>query len=182
MTTAQARDALATRQPRFALSEVGHWAERYAYAADEPAIDELAATVRERGHFLRDEFLEAYRWKTHRTAHHVVRYTNEEIVDVTALAFRQPNEQLRISLLLALKGVDWAVASALLHIGLSADYPILDFRALWSLHSAVPPSLTFDFWWEYVSCCRAIAEAAGTTVRELDKALWAFSKANQPAG
>jgi hypothetical protein len=183
MTPTQARDALERCEPRMRLAEAHEWAARYAYDVDDDkVIDAIAPAVRARGHFLRDEFLDTYRWKTHRTLRHAEKYSEAEIADVTGVAFRQTDEKLRICLLRALDGVDWPVASTLLHVGLSPDYPIIDFRALWSLGSTMPTYVNFEFWWAYVDCCRKLAADAGVTVRELDKALWAYSDANQPKG
>lgn len=182
--TSQAREALESCTPLLPLADVREWSARYSYdVGDESVIDAIAPAVRKRGHFLRDEFLETYRWKTHRTLHHVQQYSDAEIADVTGSAFRQNKEKLRICLLRALDGVDWPVASTLLHVGLDPSYPIIDFRALWSLGSGVPSGpVTFEFWWAYVECCRRLASQADVTVRELDKALWAYSEANQPPG
>ncbi|HTE63197.1 MAG TPA: hypothetical protein VK631_22780 [Solirubrobacteraceae bacterium] len=183
MTSTQARAALERRESRMPLAEARAWASRYADdVGDDKVIDAIAPAVRARGHFLRDEFLDTYRWKTHRTLRHAQKYSEAEIADVTGVAFRQTDEKLRIGLLRALDGVDWPVASTLLHVGLSPDYPIIDFRALWSLGSTMPAYVNFEFWWAYVACCRALAGDAGVTVRELDKALWAYSEANQPKG
>ena len=82
------------------------------------------------------EFLDTYAWKTKRTIGKAKKYSEAEIADVTGVAFRQSDEKLRICLLRALDGVDWPVASTLLHVGVTADYPILDYRALWSLGDA----------------------------------------------
>ena len=183
MTSAEARAALAQRDPRMPLAEVREWARGFADNPDDDnVIDAIAPAVRARGHFLRDEFLDTYAWKTRRTLGRAKKYTEAEIADVTGVAFRQTDEKLRICLLRTLDGVDWPVASTLLHVGLSPDYPILDFRALWSLGSTMPTYVNFEFWWAYVECCRELAAAAGVTVRELDKALWAYSDANQPSG
>jgi hypothetical protein len=183
MTPAEARAALERCEPRMPLDQVHKWAARYAYDVDDDRIiDAIAPAVRERGHFLRDEFMTTYRWKTHRTIRHAEKYSDAEIADVTGVAFRQTDEKLRICLLRALDGVDWPVASTLLHVGLSPEYPIIDFRALWSLNSAMPAYINFEFWWAYVECCSKLAAQAGVSVRELDKALWAYSEANQPPG
>jgi hypothetical protein len=163
------------------LDEVREWEQRYG-VDDDRVLDAIAERVRERGYFLRDEFLETYAWKTTRTLGQAKKYTEAEIADVTGVAFRQADEKLRIGLLRALDGVDWPVASTLLHVGLSPEYPILDFRAVWSLGSTMPSSVNFEFWWAYVRCCRRVAARAGVTVRELDKALWAYADANQPRG
>jgi hypothetical protein len=181
MRMKEAREALERRKPRMPLAQVQQWATSYAF--DDAVIDAVAPTVRARGHFLRDEFLTTYRWKTHRTLHHAQKYSDAEVADVTGVAFRQDNEKLRICLLRAMDGVNWPVASTLLHVGMDPSYPILDFRALWSLGSGEPSGpVSFEFWWAYVECCRALAEQAGVSVRELDKALWAYSEANQPRG
>ena len=181
MTPTAARAALERREPRMPLDEVHEWLARFGDGVDR-VIDVIAPAVRARGHFLRDEFLETYAWKTRRTLGRAQRYSEAEIADVTGVAFRQTDEKLRIDLLRALDGVDWPVASTLLHVGVSASYPILDFRALWSLGSTMPTYVNFEFWWAYVVCCRDLAAQAGVTVRELDKALWTYSEANQPKG
>lgn len=77
-------------------------------------------------------------------------------------------------------GVDYPVASVVLHFCVATDYPILDVRALWSLHITKPAVYGFRFWWDYVRICRQEAACHGMTVREFDKALWQYSKENQP--
>jgi hypothetical protein len=181
MTTAEARAALERGEARLPLADVRTWADKYGYDVDDDGvIDAIAPVVRARGHFLRDDFLRTYRWKTHRTIRHAEKYSDAEIADVTGVAFRQTDEKLRVDLLRALDGVDWPVASTLLHVGVSSDYPIIDLRALWSLNSTMPSYVNFEFWWAYVECCRRFAAAAGVSVRELDQALWAYSDAHQP--
>lgn len=60
------------------------------------------------------------------------------------------------------------------------SYPILDFRALWSLgQTNTPSSYTFDFWWAYVEHARGLADEAGLRMRTLDRALWQYSKERQ---
>lgn len=183
MRIEQARAGLERCALRFPLEDVPQWADRYAYRADDQhVIEAISPAVRERGYFLRDEFLDTYRWKTERTAKRPEKYTDAEVADVTGAAFRQSDEKLRLDLLCALDGVDVPVASVLLHVGCSAEYPIIDYRALWSLGSGQPSYYSFEFWWLYVQCCRRLAAAAGVSVRDLDKALWAYSDANQTPG
>jgi len=80
-----------------------------------------------------------------------------------------------------LDGVDWPTASVLLHFCDRQPYPVLDFRALWSLRISTPPTYTFEFWWAYVICTRQLADAAGESMRTVDRALWQYSKERQPA-
>lgn len=104
-----------------------------------------------------------------------------EAVIQTALS--TPNERLRIEVLLLLKGVRWPTASVVLHFCHSEPYPILDFRSLWSLGvDANTMAYKFEFWNEYTQYCRKIAKDAGVSIRELDRALWQYSKEEQITG
>jgi hypothetical protein len=100
--------------------------------------------------------------------------------EVTGWALGAATERGRIEPLTLIDGVQWPMASVLLHIFHSDPYPILDFRALWSVDSDVPAVYTFEFWWVYVTFCRATADANGVDMRTLDRALWQYSKENQP--
>ncbi|HQL94014.1 MAG TPA: hypothetical protein PL005_05005, partial [Candidatus Hydrogenedentes bacterium] len=79
-----------------------------------------------------------------------------------------------------LAGVSWPTASVFLHFAFPEKYPILDFRALWSLNIDPPPKqYTFPFWKEYADFCRNLSGEAGVSLRTLDKALWMYSKRYQ---
>ena len=59
-------------------------------------------------------------------------------------------------------------------------YPILDFRALWSVTLEVPKQYGFSFWWPYVEYCRRdLVSSSDVRMRILDRALWQYSKENQ---
>ncbi|MGH7322475.1 MAG: hypothetical protein ACRELA_23010, partial [Candidatus Rokuibacteriota bacterium] len=82
-------------------------------------------------------------------------------------------------ILRTLAGIEWPTASVILHFCDGRPYPILDYRALWSLGFAKPPAYTFDFWWAYTDFARVLAQSTGHDMRTLDRALWQFSKAHQ---
>jgi hypothetical protein len=67
----------------------------------------------------------------------------------------------------------------ILHFFHRDRYPILDFRALWSLHCEVPKQYDFRFWQEFTEFCRGLAEQTGASMRTLDRALWQYSKEKQ---
>jgi hypothetical protein len=76
--------------------------------------------------------------------------------------------------------VAFPTASVLLHFAHRDRFPILDFRALWSLGIDEPPTAyTFEFWSAYTRECRSLAEAAEVSMRTLDRALWQYSKEQQ---
>jgi hypothetical protein len=167
---------------RLPKNAVPTWAKRYSYGDDEGI---LAIGVRSRvaGYYTRDDFLEVCEWKTRgRPRRHYQRNSEEDVRRVTAIALSSADEKTRIMSLIGaeggLRGVSWPTASVLLHLAHRDRYPILDFRALWSLQ-VERSYYTFEFWWEYVQACRALAAECGVSMRELDRALWEYSSRNQ---
>lgn len=104
----------------------------------------------------------------------------EFVREVTSIALTTKNERVAIEALTLLRGVSWPTASVFLHFCSRRPYPILDFRALWSLTcGATPAEYDFALWQAYVECTRGIAKGAKVSMRELDRALWAYSKRHQ---
>ncbi|MHB1699709.1 MAG: HhH-GDP family DNA glycosylase [Acidobacteriaceae bacterium] len=170
---------------RFDPGKIAVLAARYIsqntdQAAEERIMTEIGPTARRNGFYSRAEFLELCHWKTPRTQPRCAENDELFVRDVTALALGTGNERLRIEALTLLCGVSWPTASVLLHFGHANPYPILDFRALWSLGKEPPSEYDFRFWWEYVQVCRDIADKHSIDMRTLDRALWQYSADNQP--
>jgi len=165
---------------RFSKSKVPYWAARYSYPGKAEIERDIGLATRNRGHFTKPEFVALCYWKTPRTRSRVNANSAALIKDVTKIALSTSHERLRIGVLTLLHGVSWPTASVVLHFTHRDPYPILDFRALWSLGVKKKPAFyTFDFWWEYVQFCRTLACECGVSIRVLDRALWQFSKENQ---
>ena len=165
---------------RIPLSDIPHWSARYEYNDAIPA--ELGPVARKRGHLTKTEFLAFTRWKTARTQQRCQANSPEFVKTATAVSLASPDERLRIEVLTLLSGVQWPTASVILHFCAIDPYPILDFRALWSLSADVPKSgYAFPFWWSYCEATRRLARKAHVSMRVLDRALWQYSKENQPA-
>ena len=172
-------------QIRFPISEIPSLAGRYFLSSSEKEMKReaviemsIAHEVFLRGYYTKDEFEEVCFWKTPRTQPRVQTNSEEYIQVVTQTALSSRNERLRIEVLTLLQGVSWPTASVLLHFGFKNQYPILDFRALWSLGIEILPKYDFNFWWEYTGVCRELAKVAGVSMRMLDRALWQYSKEN----
>ena len=174
MSVERARAALQQRQARFPLGQVEELAAAYKFDDPDDVFGVIANAVREQGYFDYERFIKTVSWKSKRRLELAASNDADDVEEVTRLAFSRGDEELRINLMRALRGVNWAMASVLLHVGVDETYPIFDWRALWALRSGMPNSVTFSFWWEYVECCRALAHEAGVSVRELDKALWMY--------
>jgi hypothetical protein len=147
---------------------------------DDAKAERIAAEGRRLGYLRRPAFLALCRWKSPRTAPLCATNDPGVVRRVTALAFSTEDERVRIEILTLLAGVSWPTASAILHLCFPDRYPILDFRALWSLSVSPPREYGWPFWSAYVAYSRSLARRAGVTLRTLDRALWAYSKERQP--
>ncbi len=169
-------------RPRFKTSEIAKWAGLYDYPGEADLISGPAAAARARGCLTLKEFLEIAEWKSARPRKHYRSNQAAFVEEVSRLAFsRATSPRLGIELLTLLDGVSWPTASVFLHFCHPDPYPILDFRALWSLSVEVPRQYTFDLWEEYCAFTRNWAHEARVDMRTLDRALWKFSKVNQSA-
>jgi hypothetical protein len=165
---------------KFAEKDIGNWFEQYPTDALSPVIEQqIVPRVRIKGFVTRKDFLTLCRWKTNRTQGRCAGNSPEFIKSVSRISLYTADEQLRISIWTLLDGVSWPTASALLHWLHPEEYPVLDFRALWSLGYNKPPPYNFAFWKEYVRYCRALAKRCNLSVRMLDRALWQYSATNQ---
>lgn len=158
-------------------------AGRYEYVDDDGAklAGERSATS---GAYSRRDFLTVVRWKSARALPRASRNDDEAVAEATAAAFDAPDEQARMTAVTSLMGVGAPIASALLHFAFPDRFPILDFRALETLGDRTTATQYSPAFWErYVERCQAIAGDAGVSIRDLDKALWQWSKeVGGPAG
>lgn len=169
-------------QCKFELSEIRDWVVAYGPLIDDNDVVQVGVDVRAsaRGYLTGDELVRLVRWKSPRNKSRAAANDEDFVRVVTGLALGTPNERLRIESLTLLRGVGWPTGSVILHFCHADRYPILDFRALWSLGEAVPRrGYDYPFWHRYVETCRALAAQAGVDMRTLDRALWGYSKREQ---
>lgn len=132
-----------------------------------------------KGFLTKNEFLTVCSWKTPRSKPRCESNEASLIQEVSALAMTTESERIRIQIWTLLAGVKWPTASVFLHFAFSDRYPILDYRALWSLMTKVPVQYTFPFWSVYTDFCCGLARSAGVSMRMLDQALWKYSEIHQ---
>jgi len=153
--------------------------EKYEYQINETDLMALKPAVNKRGYLTKDELAAIAYWKAPRSSGHAQKNSEDYVSEITGFAFKTNSERARIESLTILDGVSWPTASVILHLFHRDPYPILDYRALWSVSLEVPGQYTFGFWWPYVEFCRSLATSARVDMRTIDKALWQFSKENQ---
>jgi hypothetical protein len=171
---------------RFPRHDVPFWAKQYVENArkenwkrESRVLNEVAQRIHALGYLTKSDFLDICLWKSPRPMKYYKDNSKAFIEHVSRIAFSTTNDRLRMEILTLLHGIGWPVASAILHVGHRDPYPILDRRALWSLGVGVPAKYDFRFWQSYTEYCRQLAKQCGTRMRDLDRALWQYSKENQ---
>lgn len=168
---------------RFPGVDLKKWAARYDYPGEAELIAGPVARARKRCYLEHSEFLAIGEWKSPRNRKRHASNAPEFVVEVTRLALAPgTSPRLSIEALTLLAGVEWPTASVILHFCHVDRYPILDFRALWSLSTDIPARYTYPFWEEYSEFTRGLAERHGVSMRILDRALWKYSEVHQNAG
>jgi hypothetical protein len=170
--------------PRFQLSDIPAIAARYSYP-DEPSVSALVPVVRGQGYLTRDQLFTLCRWKSQRSAGRVSRNSASFVEEVTRFALSAADERARIESLTLLDAVEYPTASCILHWFHGDAYPIIDFRAIWSLQLSQTPPYSFEFWQSYCEGWRELLSqahrlSAVVTPRLFDQALWQHSYEHQP--
>lgn len=160
-------------------ADLPYWASQYSYPNESDIEDIIAPRIKRRGYIDAADLAALCYWKTPRIQPRCASNDESFIIATTRIALTTDNEQLRIEVLMLLSGVAYPMASVILHFCHPDRYPILDFRALWTLGYDTPPRYTFPFWQAYTHACRTLADQTGLSMRDLDRALWAYSKFNQ---
>ncbi len=151
----------------------------YDYQNDDAELRRRQDAVKNRGHLTKGDLQAVGNWKSLRSAGRIKANSNRFVTEISRFALSTKSERARVEALTLLSGVSWPTASVVLHFFHRGRYPILDYRALWSLGVEDEP-YRFDFWWSYVEFTRDLARRTNLDMRTLDKALWQYSKEHQP--
>jgi len=167
---------------------VEHWAKVYddnfrwseAEQVEKP-MREWVAKQPEPKYFDKEHFVKLGKWKTPRQEENYKSNEESLIKEATRLAYEVSHERLKLHILKVLKGVGVPVASTFLHFLHPDEFPIFDVRVRSSLKKAGKWNRSVDdvsdvAWLEYVDIMRDLSRNLGVSLRELDKALWAYDK------
>ena len=159
---------------QFTPEQIKPLAARYEYGGD---ADALKAGQRiARGDFSRANLEMIFRWKTGgRGISRLSRNSESEICDALELAVNAKTERAALAVLCGLTGIDVPVASAVLTAIDPERYTVLDYRALESLGVELS-WYTYEFYLTYLDECRKLAGQNSVSLRNLDRALWQWSK------
>lgn len=146
--------------------------ETSAYFKKDNALAKQLSGAQTRGFMTKDELIAVavWKWKGGRTRQLVSQNSEPDVIEITRASFGASSERLRIGALLCLCGVQWPMASAILHFVFVDKYPLLDWKAM----KAVEGSTVYNHerWLEYRDMCVTKAEQEQVSMRDLDRALW----------
>jgi len=148
----------------------------------EAILFEKGREMHSRGYLLKHEFLAICLWKSRRPKQRYGSNSEDLIKSATKKALATNDETEKMKLLIELEGVQIPTASAILAVVEPAKYPIIDIRCLQALNNLgllkwgnVKPIMMKD-WLQYLKLIREMADKAGVSPRDLDKALFAFNR------
>lgn len=166
------------------------WAHEYnqryyaRYAGSQAEEQALKAWVRgQRGpkHLDKGHFVRLAIWNAPRQRPAYLRNDSRLIRQATRLAYEASDERLKVHILTALDGVSVTVAATILHFFHPRRFPIFDVRARTTLKKAglwrrSTGDATLPAWQEYVHVMRRLARRFRVSLRDLDKALYAYDR------
>jgi len=161
------------------IKEYAHKYDEHREDNDEVVEKEMKEWLENHRYLNKEKFVKIGLWKSRRPKKKYESNEDLTVREITRFSFSTKSEEARIKSLLVLNGVSYPVASVILHFAFPNEYPILDFRAIWSLGWKHPKNYTFDFWQKYCNEMKKISKQTGEDIRTIDKALWEYSKANQ---
>ena len=166
--------------------EIQMWAERYlehreggeTYREADERIKMSLEAARHRGHMTHDDLRVTTNWKSRRALRWIGENTPDEVQEITSVSFAATTERLRIGALLALSGVKWPMASAILHFVFPDNYPIVDERVLRTIDWRYKNGESFNFnrWNDFTEACKFESTKFNVKMRDLDRALWYYDK------
>ena len=126
-------------------------------------------------------FVRLGRWKTKRQTSNYQLNDENTIIQVTRCAYQANDALIKLSILKTLRGVGVAVAGTILHYLHPDRFPIFDYHARATLKRANLWSRDVNddsdqAWLEYIKTMNELAKRLGVSLRDLDKALFAYDK------
>lgn len=145
---------------------------------------ELINFLNKEGCYLTKELLiKILKWKSARPLRHYEANSEDEVRQITALAFAIKSDKLKIHVLTALNGVSFATASAILMFYDKTKFPVLDIRVWQQLYKVNlvktnPEGNNFNLneWETYLSIIRNLASELNITARQVEKRLFDYDR------
>ena len=148
------------------------------HSSDDPKARKAGEAIRH-GDYSFEKLRTIFEWKTkNRGKSRLNKNSMSEVEEALRLAATAKEPRSAIAVLKGLSGVNVPVASAIMTLVHPEKYTVLDFRALEALgDDSGRRSVTFYL--HYLRYCADLAKTWGMSLRDLDHALWHWSKNRQ---
>ena len=168
---------------KFVREWAGEYDRRYdpAARAEEQALKAWLRGQQEPKHLDKGHFVRLARWKAPRQLSAYQSNNPTLVRQATRLAYLASDARLSVYILSGLRGVSVTVAAAILHFFHPRLFPIFDIRARTTLKKAGfwkrrAGDAGLDAWDDYVRVMRQLARRFRVSLRDLDKALYAYDR------
>jgi len=130
-----------------------------------------------------EEFLAIIIWKRNASKTKVVEGVNtsdKSIRVITSKIYESPSREMKLEILLGIKNIGIAIASAILTVLYDQEFTVFDARARNSLQAigvqikGSPDNKPEDYF-SYVDLCKKQAEKYKLSLRDFDRCLWAMN-------
>ena len=160
--------------PQLTRDEAVALAKEYRSEGDEAAF--VAGDAIRNGDYSLQQLATIFKWKTNgRGKSRLMRNDALDVEDALRLACAARAPRSAIAVLVGLHGVAVPVASSIMTVIYPDRYTVIDFRALEALGRRNDDH-SISFYVGYLNYCHELANAWNMTLRQLDRALWQWSR------
>jgi hypothetical protein len=163
-----------TFTPQLTKEEALKLAKQHSPAKDDAHM--TAGHAIKNGDYSFDNLRAIFKWKTNnRGKTRLDKNSMSEIEEALRLAATAKESRSAIAVLRGLSGVNVPVASAIMTLVHPDKYTVVDYRSLEAL-GVKSGRISVTFYLHYLRYCTELAQKWGMSLRDLDHALWYWSK------
>lgn len=149
--------------------------------SEEIAIRDWLSTLEEPKYLNKEYFVRLAEWKSARPRRHYIKNYEKDITEITRTVYLDKDELAKLRLLMNLRGVGVAVAATIIHFLQPSEFPIFDYHCRNVLYEAGfwkrdKKEASANAWVDYVGIMRKLVSSLAVSLRELDKAMFAYDK------
>ena len=150
------------------------------YNLEQYLFDAATRHFKERNHLTPEDFLAIVIWKRNASKTQVIRgirSSGKTVQSLTEEIYRTGDREGKMKILLDIKGLGLAIASAILTVLYPEEFTVIDYRVINSLKAlSIPiagnPTNSIEDYFSYLDSCKKEAKKHGLSLRDFDRALW----------
>lgn len=151
-----------------------YWLEEYLF-------EDVHKNFHKNGHLTPEEFFAIVIWKRNASKIKIIRglkNSSKTINSITKEVYKSKTSDKKLKILLEMKGVGIAIASAILTVLYPDDFTIIDYRVLNSLKNkginiVGKPTEKIEDYNRYIEICKRESKKSRVSLRNFDRTLWA---------